>query len=114
MLKTIGVVFTAFVVTASPLAYAQAPSERGLERLSEADLAQLTDARVNVVKAALELTADQEKLWPAIEDAIRARAKDLSQDQKRRLAHLAIVTLREMRNPTERRRILSEEDEDEL
>jgi hypothetical protein len=36
----------------------------------------LTEARINLLKAALQLTPDQEKFWPAIEDAIRARAKD--------------------------------------
>ena len=44
--------------------------------ITAADLAQLTDMRVNIVKAALQLTPDQEKYWPAIEDAIRTRAKD--------------------------------------
>jgi hypothetical protein len=34
------------------------------------------DARVAMVKAALELRADQEKYWPAIEEAIRSRAKE--------------------------------------
>jgi LTXXQ motif family protein len=34
------------------------------------------DARINLVKAALQMTPDQEKYWPAIEEAIRARAKD--------------------------------------
>jgi hypothetical protein len=36
----------------------------------------LTDARIHLVKAALQPTPDQEKFWPAIEDAIRTRAKD--------------------------------------
>jgi hypothetical protein len=44
--------------------------------LSTADVTALTDARINLVKAALQLTPDQEKYWPAIEEAIRARAKD--------------------------------------
>ena len=35
-----------------------------------------TAARINIVKSALQLTPDQEKLWPALEDAIRARAND--------------------------------------
>ena len=65
-------------MTVSSLAHAQAPSARleRLERLNAADVGTLTDARVNVVKTALQLTPDQEKYWPAIEDAIRARAKD--------------------------------------
>jgi hypothetical protein len=41
-----------------------------------AALSALTDARINIIKAALQLTPDQEKYWPAIEDAIRTRAKD--------------------------------------
>jgi hypothetical protein len=36
----------------------------------------VTDARINLVKSALQLTPEQEKHWPAIEAAIRARAKD--------------------------------------
>jgi hypothetical protein len=32
--------------------------------------------RINIVKAALQLTPDQEKLWPAVEDAIRTRANN--------------------------------------
>jgi LTXXQ motif family protein len=43
---------------------------------SAADLNSLTDARVAMIKAALQLTPDQEKYWPAVEDAIRARAKN--------------------------------------
>ena len=40
------------------------------------DLEHLTDLRIGIVKAALQLTPDQEKYWPAIENAIRARAKN--------------------------------------
>jgi hypothetical protein len=47
-----------------------------MERLSTADFGALTDARINIIKLTLQLTPDQEKLWPPIEDAIRARAKD--------------------------------------
>jgi hypothetical protein len=70
MLKgVIALVSLAFVASSS-LAYAQQAS-----RPSEADLNALTDARIGVVKAALQLTPDQAKYWPAIEDAIRARAQ---------------------------------------
>jgi hypothetical protein len=34
------------------------------------------DLRIDLVKAALQLTPDQEKYWPAVESAIRARAED--------------------------------------
>ena len=74
MLRIVATGLTALFVTASPLAYAHAPSVE--IHITAADLAQLTDMRVNIVKAALQLTPDQEKYWPAIEDAIRTRAKD--------------------------------------
>jgi hypothetical protein len=175
MLKVVVAASTAALFfTASPLAYAQVTAARTMERVTEADVAHLTDARVNIVKAALQLTPDQEKYWPAIEDAIRARAKDrqarianlakeaaelrehsplealrdrnpldfldqrasalsqqatdlkkladawrplyqtLSPDQKKRMAHLAIVTLHELSNPFVRRRLLAEAGEDEF
>ena len=173
MLKMAAVGTAALFVTASSLAYAQAPAVRSLERVTEADVAHLTDARVNVVKSALQLTPDQEKLWPAIEDAIGARAKDrqtrvanvakeaaelrdrspienlrdrnpvdflsqradaltqrgadlkkladawrplyqtLTPDQKRRMAFLTVLVLREMRNAVEQRRVRAEEEEDD-
>ena len=76
MLKLVAAGATALFVTASPLAYAQAPVGRASERLTAADWANLTDTRISLVKAALQLTPDQEKLWPPVEAAIRARAKD--------------------------------------
>src|SRR3974390_2020469 len=91
MLKIVVAGVTALFVTASPLAYAQAPAERAMERLSAlehlsaADRAKVTDERIDLVKAALQLTPDQEKYWPAIEQAIRARAKD----RQARLAEIA-------------------------
>jgi hypothetical protein len=132
----------------------------------------LSDARVNIVKTTLQLTPDQEKLWPAVEDAMRARGKDtktriedakeeaaelrgkslfevlsnrnpadflnrradalaqraadlkklaqawqplyqtLSPEQKRRLAHLQMIVLRDMRRGVEHRRLQSEEEGD--
>jgi hypothetical protein len=80
MSKIVAAGVTALFITVSPLAYAQtpaqAPSAGEHERLSEADLSALTDARIHLVKAALQLTPDQEKFWPPIEAAIRERARD--------------------------------------
>ena len=76
MLKIVVAGVTALFVTASPLVYAQTPSAGAPERLSEADWNTLTDARINLVKNALQLTPDQEKFWPPIEAAIRERARD--------------------------------------
>ena len=76
MLRIAAVGLTALFVTVSPPAYAQAPSAGGPERLSAADMTALTDARMNIIKAALKLTPEQEKYWPPIEAAIRARLDD--------------------------------------
>jgi hypothetical protein len=76
MLKSITVGVAAIFVGASSLAHAQSPSAGAAERVSAADFGALTDARIAIVKATLQLTSDQERYWPAIEDAIRLRAKD--------------------------------------
>jgi hypothetical protein len=47
-------------------------------RLSDEDRAALLDARLTGLKAGLKLTAAQEKNWPAVETAIRERAKACS------------------------------------
>jgi hypothetical protein len=171
MLKIVAAGVTALFVTAAPLAYAEQAASH--DRLSVADLERLTDARIEIVKAALQLTPDQEKLWPPIEDAIRARAKDrqariamaverarelrdrsrievlrdrnpiefmkrradrlaqrsadlkrladaweplyqtLTPEQRRRMAFLAIIAVREMRDAVEDRRVRSEDDNDD-
>lgn len=79
----------ALFVTGAPMAHAQqaASGPAGTPdsgRLSQADFKVLTDLRIGVVKAALQLTPEQDKLWPAVEEAIRARAET----RYRRLASL--------------------------
>ncbi len=78
MIRNVALATTAMLMTASPLAYAAETSTNtvGMTHPSAADFKSLTDARVAMTKAALQLTPDQEKLWPAVEDAIRARAKN--------------------------------------
>jgi zinc resistance-associated protein len=81
MLKMVATGLTTLLIAGSSLAYAQeagAPAQQGLQnlpRLTAADRKALTDARIGIVKAALQLKPDQEKYWPAVEDAIRARAQ---------------------------------------
>src|SRR3954454_2292863 len=84
MSKTIAAGLSAFFITASSLAYAQvstgpaqssgptqaAPAQ---ERLSDAEFKTLTDRRIELIKLALQLKPDQEKYWPPVEEAIRAR-----------------------------------------
>jgi LTXXQ motif family protein len=77
-IKKVALATTAVLIAASPLAYAAETSSNtvGTTRPTAADLKSLTDARVAMIKAALQLTPDQEKYWPAVEDAIRASAKN--------------------------------------
>jgi hypothetical protein len=75
MIRTVVIGTTALFLSASPMAYAQTTSTAP-ERLNTADRNSLTDLRIELIKAALQLTPDQEKLWPPVETAIRARAED--------------------------------------
>jgi len=47
----------------------------GFSRISPEDRAAYADARIAAVHAGLKLTADQEKLWPPVETAIKDFAK---------------------------------------
>ena len=97
MMKIIVLGATALFLTASPLANAQTPSGTP-ERLNAADRNTLTDLRIDLAKAALQLTPDQEKYWPAVENAIRARAED----RKARVAKISeTVGRRADQNPIE-------------
>ena len=49
-------------------------SYAGYAEESQSDMKRLTDLRVELVHAALQLTPEQEKYWPALEEAIRARS----------------------------------------
>src|SRR5262245_24303969 len=104
IIKQVAVATTAVLITTSPLVYAAEKSANtvGMTHPSSADLNSLTDARVAMTKAALQLTPDQEKYWPAVEDAIRARAKN-RQARWERLAELrdSPVDALQGRNPVE-------------
>jgi LTXXQ motif family protein len=80
MMKIVVFGTTALFLTASSIASAQnsqtSTPPATPERLSAADRNTLTDMRVDLVKAALQLTPEQEKLWPPVEHAIRAGAED--------------------------------------
>ena len=89
MSKLLTVGLCALFITGSSLAYAQTPfagdraaaaadaraaaAER-VKQLLSVDWKALADLRVGIVKAALQLKPDQEKYWPALEQAIRDRA----------------------------------------
>ena len=98
MLKIAVAGTTALFLTACPIANAQTSqtSSATPERLNAADRNTLTDMRIDLVKAALQLTPDQEKYWPAVESAIRARAED----RKARLAKIGETVGRRADNET--------------
>jgi hypothetical protein len=72
MLKALFGLVTVIFVAGSSLACAQ---DTSVPRLSPTDAKILTDARIGILKAALQLTPEQAKYWPAVEEAIRDRAQ---------------------------------------
>jgi hypothetical protein len=66
-------------IAASTAVYAQHHrwfhDHMGQMRLSAEDRAAFADARIAAVHAGLKLSADQEKLWPAVESAVRDLVK---------------------------------------
>jgi zinc resistance-associated protein len=86
MLKPVIAAAAVVAVAGSSLVYAQqrfggsdgfgrAARIEHRHRVSAADLAAFTDARVAALKAGLELTPDQQKNWPAFEQALREVAQ---------------------------------------
>jgi hypothetical protein len=43
--------------------------------MGPADFKMLADIRVGIIKAALQLTPEQQQFWPPVEEAIRARSQ---------------------------------------
>src|SRR5262249_21404715 len=74
---------TAVAIAGSSLVYAQKSSDdfQRTERWrpGAADIAAFGDARIAALHAGLKLTADQEKLWPPVEAALRDLAKQRSE-----------------------------------
>jgi zinc resistance-associated protein len=72
MLKTITASATALMLIAGAAAYAQQPPDFGRRQpFSTEDRAAFLDARVAALHAGLRLSPDQEKSWPAFEQAYR-------------------------------------------
>lgn len=93
MLKPVIAATAVLAIAGSSLVYAQQRfgghdgfGQRGARSehhhpVSPADLAAFTDARIAALKAGLELTTDQQKNWPAFEQALR----DLAQLRMQRI-----------------------------
>jgi zinc resistance-associated protein len=90
MKKTIAAGTIALTLAGAGFALAQqAPrQERGF-RPSAEDTTAMTDARVAALKAGLQLTAEQQKNWPAVETAIRDLAKARADRMKERADRFA-------------------------
>jgi zinc resistance-associated protein len=96
---------TALTIAGASLLYAQQipPAQSGRDstqqrpRLSAEDRAALLDARIAGLKAGLKLTPAQEKNWPAVESALRERAKLRTErfEQMRKLREQSDASQRE-------------------
>jgi hypothetical protein len=82
MSKIVVVGLTALLVSAASQVQAQpAPANPAaqpgttMQLPSAAEWKQFTDARIDLLKNALQLTPAQQKFWPPLEEAIRARAE---------------------------------------
>src|ERR1700740_3086240 len=65
----------ALAIAGSTAVYAQHHRHWGQMRMAPEDRAAYVDARIAAVHAGLKLNADQEKLWPPVEAAVRDFAK---------------------------------------
>src|SRR4029450_2977112 len=68
-------VAAALAIAGSTAVYAQHHRHWGHVRMAPEDRAAMVDARIAAVHAGLKLNADQEKLWPPVETAVRDFAK---------------------------------------
>lgn len=76
MWKTVLAATAAVAIAGSSLVYAQQRGDAiGPHHWSAEDISAFIDARVAALKAGLELTPDQQKNWPAFEQAYRDAAK---------------------------------------
>jgi zinc resistance-associated protein len=95
MLKKVAIGATALTLLASVVVYAQQPpagTEFGRRaQMRSEDRAAFLDARVAALHAGLRLTADQEKSWPAFEQAYRDVAKLRMQRRSRERAEQQMV-----------------------
>jgi len=91
MLKTVLAGAAALAIAGSSIVYAQQRMQEGAGpdvarhwRPSQDDVNAFTDARVAALKAGLKLTVDQEKNWPAFEQAYRDMAKQRAERMRAR------------------------------
>jgi hypothetical protein len=81
MWKTVAAGIAALAIAGGSMVYAQQRGDAGQHhhQMSAQDIGAYTDARIAALKAGLQLTAEQEKNWPALEKALRDGAKARSE-----------------------------------
>ena len=84
--RLIAATLAAAVFLAAPLTVAAQQASNAKPEYTAADLRAVLNARIAALKAVLELTPEQEKLWPAVESAIRTSARNASERFKQRSA----------------------------
>jgi hypothetical protein len=105
MWKTVVAGVAALALAGSSLVYAQQRGDAANAprwHMSAQDLGAFADARIAALKAGLKLTPEQEKNWPALEQALRDQAKVRSE----RFA--ARASADRPRDPIERLRLQAE------
>ncbi len=81
-----GALLTASILVA-PMAQAQqVPRAAPLPAYTEEDAAAILNARLAALRTVIVMTADQEKLWMPLEEAIRAASLDAARRRQQRLA----------------------------
>ena len=107
MLKAVLAGTTALAIAGGSMVYAQQQDNAGArnqrERLSAEDVVAFGDARIAGLKAGLKLTAEQEKNWPALEQAMKAAATQRSE------RYAARASADRPRDPVERLRAQADE-----
>jgi zinc resistance-associated protein len=76
--------------------------------MSPDDRAAFTDARIAALHAGLKLNADQEKLWPPVETAIRNLAKQRQDAQQARRERFASMQSQGERNVPDMLRLMAD------
>lgn len=70
--KSVAIAATAVLLMAGPMASARAAdTAETIEVYTDADANAVLNARILALKTVLELTPEQQKLWPPVENAIR-------------------------------------------
>ena len=104
MLKTFLAGATALAIAGGAYAYAQQSSTVGAggefqrvrhARMGAEDVSAFGDARIAALHAGLKLTAEQEKLWPPVENALR----DLARQRSERFAARGLKKLADAAGP---------------